>query len=305
MGGVLTGFAIIAAIIAVGYLVGRARILGDGAPYVLSRLVFFVLSPCLLFTVLAGADIHVLFSLSLGVGAVSSLVSIAIFALIAVFVFRRRLGETVIGSLAAGYVNANNIGIPVAVYVFGDPALSAPVLLFQLLVLAPVALTLLDIATTGSTSFTRILLGPIRNPLIIASVLGVLVSLTGLELPDPVIEPLRIIGAAAVPVVLVGFGISLHGRRPLAAGSGRRDVVVASFVKLAMMPLVAWGVASLLGLDGELLRAAVVLAALPSAQNVFNYAQRYGIGETVARDTVLITTFGSLPVLLAIALITS
>jgi malonate transporter len=44
-----------------------------------------------------------------------------------------------------------------------------------------------------------------------------------------------------------------------------------------------------------------VLAALPSAQNVFNYAQRYDRGEILARDTVLITTVLSVPVLLVVA----
>ena len=42
----------------------------------------------------------------------------------------------------------------------------------------------------------------------------------------------------------------------------------------------------------------VVLAALPTAQNVFNYSQRYGVGETISRDTVFLTTIGCVPVLL-------
>ena len=300
----LTGFAIIAVVIAVGYIVGRTGLLGDAAPRVLSRLVFFVLAPCLLFTVLADADVHTLFSLSLGVAAIAAFASAGLFVVVAL-ILRRGLADTVIGALSSGYVNANNIGIPVAVYVLGDPALSAPVILLQLLVLAPIALTLLDIATTGSASIGRILMQPIRNPLIIASALGVVVSAFDLSLPAVAIEPFRIIGAAAVPVVLLGFGISLHGRRPLAAGTGRAEVLTAVAIKLIVMPLVAWGVATVLGLEGDLLRAAVVLAALPSAQNVFNYAQRYGAGEVIARDAVLISTFGSLPVVLLIALVSA
>jgi len=45
----------------------------------------------------------------------------------------------------------------------------------------------------------------------------------------------------------------------------------------------------------------VMLAALPTAQNVLNYAQRYERAETLARDTILITTIGSVPVLLVAA----
>jgi malonate transporter len=62
MAGVLIGFAIIAFIILVGYIVGRIGILGPTAGFVLGRVVFFVLSPCLLFTVLASAKVSALFS---------------------------------------------------------------------------------------------------------------------------------------------------------------------------------------------------------------------------------------------------
>jgi hypothetical protein len=68
------------------------------------------------------------------------------------------------------------------------------------------------------------------------------------------------------------------------------------------MPVVAWLVGRFaFGLEDEQLFAVVVMAALPTAQNVFNYAQRYDRGEIVARDTVLITTVGSVPVLLVVA----
>nr|WP_251856966.1 AEC family transporter [Herbiconiux sp. L3-i23] len=303
MAGVLTGFGIIAVVIGIGYLVGRIGLLGPDAPRALSRLVFFVLSPCLLFTVLADAEVHSLFSTSLVVAAVAAITCSLLFVGIALLVFRRKLPEAIVGSLAAGYVNANNIGIPVAVYVLGDPAFAAPVLLLQLLVLAPISLTLLDLTTSGNVSPRRILLQPLTNPILIGSALGVLVSVTGLPIPEPVMEPFRIIGAAAVPVVLIGYGMSLHGQRVLAPGTDRRDVILASTIKLAIMPVIAWIVGTLLALDAPTLRAVVVLAALPCAQNVFNFAQRYGRGEVIARDSVFVTTVGSLPVLLVVSLL--
>jgi malonate transporter len=302
--GVLVGFAIIGVVILIGYIVGRAGVLGEHAPFVLSRIVFFVLSPALLFTVLADADVHQLFSSMLAVSAVSAVLACLLFAGVALLVFRRKVPEAVIGSAASGYVNANNIGIPVAVYVLGNTAYSAPVILLQLLVLAPITLTILDITTSGKASLWRIVSRPLTNPLIIASVLGVVVSVTGIEIPQPVMEPFRIVGAAAVPVVLIAFGMSLHGQQLLAPGSGRRDILLASTVKLAVMPLIAWVFGRFVfGLDHDELFAAVVLAGLPTAQNIFVYAQRYDRGVTLARDTVLITTVGSVPVLVLVALL--
>lgn len=302
MGGVLIGFAIIGSIIAAGYGVGRAGILGDGARFTLSRVVFYVLSPCLLFTVLADADVHVLFSSLLVVSAISAVGAFLLYALVASIVWRRRLPEAVVGIASSGWVNANNIGIPVAVYVIGDPAYAAPVIMLQLIVFTPILLTILDLSTSGKTSIGRVLSQPVRNPIIVGSLAGVILSVTGIELPDAVMEPFRVVGAAAVPIVLISFGMSLHGQRALAPGPERRDALLASTIKLAVMPTLAWGLAQFVfGLEPLQVFATVVLASLPTAQNVFNYAQTYERGEVIARDTVLITTIGAVPVLLVVA----
>lgn len=302
MGGVLIGFAIIAVVIVTGYLIARTGLIGPEAHQVLSRLAFFVLSPALLFTVLAEADVHALFSTQLPVAAVAAVVPMAVFLTVALVVWRRKVPEATIGALASGYLNANNIGIPVAAYVVGDAAASAPVILLQLIVLAPIALTVLDVATAGHVSVGRILSQPVRNPLIIGSLLGLLVAFTGIELPEPVLAPFELVGAAAVPVILINFGMSLHGRRLLDTPGSRRDVMLAVALKLVVMPLVAWAAARFLfGLDGHDLFVAVVLAALPAAQNVFVYAQRYRRGETLARDAVLLSTLLSLPVIVVVA----
>lgn len=300
--GVLIGFAVIGAVIGAGYLVGRIGILGENAASVLGRLGFFVLTPCLLFIVLADADVHDIFSSLLVVSLVAAVAAAGVYVLVARLVWKRAVPETVIGALGSGYVNANNIGIPVAYFVIGSAAYSAPVVLLQMLVFAPIALTILDVYHRGGGLSWRILLQPFRNPILIGSLLGVLVSVFELDLPEAVMEPFRLIGGAAVPVVLIAFGISLHGRRPLAPGSSRRDIVLASALKLAVMPTVAWAFGYFVfGLRGLDLFAVTVLAALPAAQNAFNYAQRYDRGVVMARDIVLITTLLSLPALLVIA----
>ncbi len=302
MVGVLIGFAIIGTIIAIGYAIGRIGLLGSAPQFALSRLVFFVLTPSLLFTVLSEADLRVTFSPLILVSAAAATVCFVLYAVVARVFWRRRVPETVIGSLGAGYVNANNIGIPVSLYVLGNAALSAPIVLFQLVIVTPIVMAILDASTLGRTSLRRILKQPFTNPLIVASALGVLVAVTRVDLPTIVTEPFRLIGGAAVPVVLLSFGMSLSGARILEAGAGRRDVLLAGALKLAVMPLAAWAIGRFVfGLEGHDLFVAVVLAALPSAQNVFNYAQRYERGVILARDTVLITTVLSIPVLVVVA----
>jgi predicted permease len=298
---VLTGFGIIAFVILIGYLAARAGIGGPSAGFVLNRIAFFITNPALLFVTLAHADLRVVLSAQLLVGGIAAVLSGGAYLLLSRLFFRRPVPETTIGVLGSGYVNANNIGLPVAVYVLGSASYVAPVLLLQLIVFAPVALTVLDIAGRGSVSLRAILTQPVRNPMIIASVLGILVDVTGLPVPDAVFQPFELLGGAAVPLVLMAFGMSLHGSRPLQAGTGRVEVVTGVVLKTVAMPLIAFLIARAFGLDGHALFAAVALAALPTAQNVFNFAARYDRGIAVARDTVLLTTMFAVPTLLVIA----
>ena len=70
------------------------------------------------------------------------------------------------------------------------------------------------------------------------------------------------------------------------------------------MPAIAWAFGTFVfGMPRDQVLIVVVLAALPTAQNVFNYSQRYGVGETIARDTVFLTTLGCVPVLLLATLL--
>ena len=149
MTGVLEGFLVIGVVVAVGYLIGRAGLLGPDATRVLSRTAFFVATPALLFTTLARADIGAVFSSALLVTAVTSTVACLLFVPIGL-ARRRPAGEIAVGSMASGYVNAGNLGLPIAVYVLGDAAAVAPILLFQLAVLTPVFTTLLDVLPDGS-----------------------------------------------------------------------------------------------------------------------------------------------------------
>ncbi|WP_433585742.1 AEC family transporter [Microbacterium hydrocarbonoxydans] len=296
----LTGFAVVAVAIALGYIIGRIDLLGPHARHVLGRLIFFVLSPFLLFSVLAHADAKMLFSALLPVSAVAAVAVIAAYALIARLVWKRSIGETVIGALSAGQVNSNNIGIPLSIYLLGSAAYPAPVILMQLLIFTPISLTILDAVTSEKISIRRTLLRTATNPIIIGSLLGTLVSVFGITVPDIVMDPVQLIANAAVPVLLISYGISLHGQRVLGTQGHRRDVILASILKLVAMPVIAWAAALLFGLSAAQTLIVVVLAALPTAQNVFNYSQRYDIGEAISRDTVFLTTIGCLPVLLLV-----
>ncbi|MEV5809412.1 AEC family transporter [Streptomyces parvulus] len=302
MQGVLTGFAVIAVVIAVGYVLGLRGHLGPQGREVLTRLAFHVASPALLFTTLATADLSVVFSSRLLVTALSTVAVAGAF--VAVGVVRRwGVGRTTIGALCSGYVNSGNLGIPIAVYVLGDASLVAPVLLFQLVLVTPVAVTILDLSGGGAKGpLWRRLLTPLRNPIALGSLAGVAVAATGLRVPAPVMDPLTLIGNMSVPAVLLAFGISLCGSTMPMRGADREPVLLAVALKAFGQPAVAWALASgVFGLRGAQLLDVVVTSALPAAQNLYTYASTYEVGERLARDAILVSTVVSVPVLVAVA----
>lgn len=302
MQGILTGFAIIGVVIAAGYVAGRLRIGGPDAGTTLNRIGFFVASPALLFTVVADADLGALLGAPLLVQAIAGASVAACFVVVNLLWFRLRVPEATVGALGAGYVNAGNIGLPVAVYVLGDATAVVPVIGLQLLVVSPLVLLLLDSATTEKrVSLGFVLSQPARNPIILGALAGGAVSLAGVRVPDVVLAPLEILGGAGIPMILLAFGMSLHGSTPLRDAEGRAPVVVAAVLKAVVMPAVAFVVARHgFGLDGAAVVSAVTLAALPTAQNIYNYAARFRRGEVLARDTILVTTLVS-PVVMLVA----
>ena len=222
MVGVLEGFATIAVVVAVGWLLADRRILDDSAQVNLSRLAFYVASPALLLTVMQRTSLQQVLSTNLVTSLASFVLVVGLYLLIA----RLRwgagtLGSQLVGSLSAGYVNAGNLGIPIALYVLGDVAWVAPTLLMQLLLITPVYMALFDSDARGERpTFVRSIGRMFRNPITLGAVAGLLVAVLDIHLPRVVAAPIDLLGAMAVPSMLVAFGISLR-RGPSPSTCGR------------------------------------------------------------------------------------
>ena len=354
---VVAGLAVFGVVIAVGWLLVRTRAVPADADGVLTRVCFFAATPALLVTTLSRADLTAVLSRSTAVAVAAELTAIVSAWCLHRLVLRRPTAEATIGALASGYVNAANLGIPVAVLVLGDAATIAPILLLQLLVITPVTFTVLDAVTRrGNPSRLATLTLPLRNPLLWGVVAGTAANLGGVNLTEwggghPA-QGLEMLGRVAVPLMMLALGMSLAGApRPLrnpapeeaspspqgspaaeagseaheidtaggrpprveeepAHGAGstsqcgvgwRSGLWLAVGWKLAVMPGLAVAVGLVAGLSGGQLLAPVVTAALPTAQNVFMYASRYGAAKDLARDAVLLTTAGFVPVVLLAA----
>jgi len=281
-------------------VLAHARLVDQAGQRTLSAVAFYVASPALLFTNLQDSDVADLFSSTL----IALVAAVVVTATVNVAVARLRgqdLGTTVVATMCSSYCNAGNLGLPIAFYVLGDAALIAPMLLFQLLVLQPLALTLLDVAVSPTRlSVWTVLRRPLTNPITIGSALGLVVALTGFEVPTVVGDPVALLGAMAVPAMLVAYGVALRLGPLPGRGVPARDLGLAVGLKLLAQPVAAYGVGRLVGLDDAALLAVTVISALPTAQNVFVIANRYDRASLLARDAIFVSTLACVPVVVVV-----
>ena len=300
--GLLIGFTTIIAVIACGSALAHAGVLDARSQRTLGEIAFFVASPALMVVTISEVEVS---------GAVANLLASAgalatcftLYALVARLRWRLDTGAVVIGSLASSYVNAGNLGLAIAAYVVGDITLVVPTLLVQMLVVQPIALAVLDRRTGRGQGPGAMLRRMVTNPLTVAALLGVVLAVTGWELPTVVASPLELLAGAAIPLMLLSYGAALRLSPRVGRSGHNREVLLVSVLKLAVMPVVALGLGIALDLHDTVLLGVVITAALPTAQNIFLHATRYRVGEDVSRESILITTICSLPVVLVVALL--
>ena len=385
MGEVVSGLAVFAVVIAVGWALVRFGAVPAGSDTILTGVCFYAATPALLVTTIGGADLATVVSRATLAGLLAETLGIVSAWLVHRLALHRSVAESTIGALAAGYVNAANLGIPVLIVLLGDATAIAPILLLQLLVISPAAFAVLDVSTArGAGPGPAVWTAPLRNPLLLGVVAGLVVNLTGWDAGAAagglVANSLSTLGALAVTLMMLSLGMSLAassprvtrrltvarvtrlratgpgadggagapgaegldggppssggavpgggegapspggGEDPGAGGSdggvggpegstdrGERGAVLWVSVawKLVVVPLLALGLGVALGLRGPALLVPITTAGLPSAQNVFMYATRYGAAKPLARDCVLLTTAGFVPVVLLAAALLS
>lgn len=303
---VLLGFTVVFLVIGVGVVLGRTGALGKGAQRPLGLFVYYVATPALLFDKVTEADPAEIFSANFAVIALSALTVGVLFFLLMRFILRRQVADSIVGMLASSYANAGNLGIPLAAYVLDDFTVVVPVILFQVAFYAPVTLTALDMVHgPRSTNLVKnLILTPLSNTMVLAAIAGIVVSLAQLDVPTVIAQPVAMLAGASVPLALVVFGLSLAHARILRKGEvARRDVFLAAAFKNILHPVIAYALARAFGMEGTALMAAVVLGALPTAQNVYTYALRFRTAETMARDTGVVSTLLSFPTMVIISVV--
>ncbi|MFZ0529466.1 MAG: AEC family transporter [Propionicimonas sp.] len=301
----LSGYLTIWSVIGVGWVVAHFGVFNEQHRRLLSRLAFTVASPALLFSLVARADLSHLFSRTLIVSALAIALAGASYLVGARILFGPgQLSGRVVGTLCAAYTNAGNLGLPIAAYVLGDMTWMAPIILIQVGLLQPTALALLDLGVARRDgvrlTWWRYASLPVRNPITLGTLAGLAVNASGLILPDVVWRPIEMVGQVAVPAMLLAFGISLRLDPLPGRGPHARELALATPIKVLLHPAIAFVLGTwVFGLSLPDVLAVTVIAALPTAQNIYLIAGRYHVRTLLARDAIFVSTIASIPVIVA------
>lgn len=248
--------------------------------------------PCLIFTALMQTNIDpaALTALSLATVAAYLGVTVAAAGLVRATGLHRR---TYLAPMIFG--NTGNLGLPLALFAFGQEGLSYAVVVFAIMAIWTFTFGIWLVA--GAGSFGKVL----REPLVWATLLGGVFLWQDWQTPKFLTNTLELIGQMAIPLMLITLGVAVARLTP--GGIGR--AVVLSVVKLGLCVGIAWLAALAFNLDRIAFGVLVLQVATPVAVTSYLLAEKYGADSQAVAGLVVVSTLisvGALPLLLAVLL---
>lgn len=243
----------------------------------LSKVCYWILFPCLLFDLMSTLQLDAPFLLPFGLTILVGSTSVVCFGFLSGWLIGAS-GPTT-SSLVQGGLRYN--GFLMLAFVQGAFGLAAlEIGALSVAILVPIAniVSVLVIfllgdskkdANLGRAIFTECA----RNPLIGAIIIGGVVNVSGIPVPDFVIESTELLGRSSLPMLLlcVGASIRIAGLR-----SHKMALFLAVLSKLIVLPSVMMITGLFLGLEKQVLLVLVVLATAPTAASSYTLAQQLG-----------------------------
>jgi predicted permease len=264
----------------------------------MNTFIVYVALPALFYQLLSKTPVEQLTNWSyVAASVLSTYVAFSIMFVIAIIGSRGDLAASTIRGLAAAYGNIGYMGPGIALLAFGEDA-AVPVAIifcFENIMHFTIAPTMMALAGSDDRSGAKLLVSIIRkiatHPFIVATAVGVTAAYLAWTPPLAIERLLDTLARAAAPCALFAMGVTL-ALRPLKRVP--EGMVWILLIKLILHPCICYVMLSLMGdFDPVWVYSAVLLAALPTATNVFVIAQQYGVWVERASATILITTIAS------------
>ena len=250
--------------------------------------------PCLLFRAISTLELGEEFDPALlGSFYTGAAAGFAAGLLGARFLFARPWEDSVAIGFCCLFSNSLLLGLPITERAYGADALAAN---YAIVALHSPFCYLIGIGTMeavknrgGGLGATLLRVGKsfLSNALIIGILLGVLVNLTRVPLPEVLTDAIDLMVRAALPAALFGLGGVLYRYRP---EGDLRVIAYVALISLVLHPTVVWFLGKAAGLSTDQFRSAVLTAAMAPGVNSYIFANMYGVARRVAASAVLIGT---------------
>ena len=299
---VLAALLPVVILIAIGFIAGRAGLMGANSTKDLSKLVFTIFLPPMLFRTMVNVQPENL----QGKPLLAYVIGMALMYAVMFFAAGRNRRAAVL-ALAASYSNTVMIGIALIQFAFGEQGVAVLLALIAVhsLLMLSLATVVLELVTTREksdqqTPALRIMAisiwNTLKQPMIFPIIAGLLYAQTGLGIPAVIDKPLQLLAGAFSPLAVILVGITLAATR---VGEHLRMALCLAILKNVAHPLIVAFVGLAMGLSGLPLAVMIVTAALPIGANVFLFAQRY---ETALPEVTAAVAVSSAVALASVAL---
>ncbi len=254
-----------------------------------TRLTMTLSVPCLIFVALMTAQID---PTALAALSIASFVAYAIVSVVFIVVLKLRglPFSTYLAPLVFG--NTGNLGLPLALFAFGEAGLSYAVVVFA--VMAILSFTIGVWVVSGGGSLMRV----VKEPIVAATVLGALFLWQGWSTPVFLTNALELIGQMAIPIMLITLGVAVARLETRDMG----QAVWLSVLKALVCAAAAWFAARWMGLAPIPTAVLIVQISTPVAVTSYLLAEKYGAEAQPVAGMVVASTILSvitLPLILA------
>jgi len=265
-------------LIALGFIFARWKKI-NLAP--ITEIIVYLGTPSLVFTALASkplvaADIAILFG---GMAVIFAGVGFLIWLYFSWFRFRSR-GFV----MPVLFMNAGNMGFPLALFAFGQPGLQRATLMFVLLTFLQYSLGIYILH--GGANWREIF----RLPLIYATLAGLSFNLAEIRLPELLFQPLSLLGQSTIPIMLVTLGYRLRDFQTLRWGHALGGALARIFGGFGA----AYLAVNLIGAEGVNRQVLLLYGCLPAAVINFVLTEKYRQDPELAASIVVLSTLMSL-----------
>lgn len=277
-------------VVGVGFVWARL-----GRPYdseLVTSLAYYVGTPCLVFSILSGADLQPDAVASMAGAAVAVLAASGVVAFSVLKVLRQPV-RAFLPSMVFG--NSGNMGLPLCLLAFGEKGLAFGITFFTL---ASVLNHTVGTAVAAGALTPRHVL---RVPMLYAALLAFAFILGGVKPPEWMASTSRMLGGMVIPLLLITLGISL-ARLQVA---GLKRSVLLTFLRFGIGLAVGYAIAEALGLEGIARGVLILQSSMPVAVFNFLFAKRFGNAAEDVAGLVVVSTglsFVFLPLLMWIVL---